>query len=640
MEPWLALLRLDGQSGIMALYKMVGCRLQWYTGPAVCPVGSRWRSGLAIGNHHSASVNNPFVGRIDEVSIYDRALTAAEVQGIYSAGSAGKSTALSVYPNATVEIPGAVTNTLFGTNIWQTTNLTFVAANNQTEVRLVGNPLGMLFDEVTLREAGNTAYYLPEESLDILKGENIKGDWKLEVWDNRAGGLGRPSLVSWELQFVVANTNTPVTVLTNSQNFSGTVSSNEIHVFSINVPSSATRATNLLSGTGDLVMLLNQGGVPTGDGSDDYSVDNSGAGQGETFLWTTSSLPVALVPGQKYYIGVMNANPAETNTFSLRVDFDRVSPIVPSVIPLTLGVPVTTNLPPGPVLQYYLVDIGSNSTFATFEIFNMSGNADLVIGRGLPLPNPTSWDYQSSAAGTSDENIIVTDSLFQVLPGRWYLGVYNRQNNALTYSVRVTAQFGPPTVIDLTSGIAYTNTLSPTTGFDYYHLLVSTNVAQLDFEILNSNGDVDLYASKDLPLPGPFDFDYFSGSAGPVGEKVTVTTNSAPVPAGPGDWYLGVRNVDAVPVTYVVRATETTNSVPAGPVNIDSIGYGTNGFTIRWSGPPTQQYKVQWSPVLPATWMTFTNIIASPTGMFVFVDDGSQTGGLDPVRFYKVIPFP
>jgi hypothetical protein len=45
---------------------------------------------LRIGNHADPALNSHFKGRIDEVALYNRALTAAEVQAIHTAGSAGK----------------------------------------------------------------------------------------------------------------------------------------------------------------------------------------------------------------------------------------------------------------------------------------------------------------------------------------------------------------------------------------------------------------------------------------------------------------------------------------------------------------------------------------------------------------------
>ena len=46
--------------------------------------------GVGIGNLNDGGNNFPFTGDIDEISLYNRALSAAEVQAIYSAGSAGK----------------------------------------------------------------------------------------------------------------------------------------------------------------------------------------------------------------------------------------------------------------------------------------------------------------------------------------------------------------------------------------------------------------------------------------------------------------------------------------------------------------------------------------------------------------------
>jgi len=66
---------------------------------------------LTIGNGNTI----PFTGLIDELSIYNRALTAAEIQAIYNAGSAGKcnSTQLRIIPT-TGGNAGSVTAQIFG----------------------------------------------------------------------------------------------------------------------------------------------------------------------------------------------------------------------------------------------------------------------------------------------------------------------------------------------------------------------------------------------------------------------------------------------------------------------------------------------------------------------------------------------
>jgi Concanavalin A-like lectin/glucanases superfamily len=51
-----------------------------------------FQPGLGIGNHSSqpGPFNYPFRGLIDELSVYNRALSPTEIQAIYGAGSAGK----------------------------------------------------------------------------------------------------------------------------------------------------------------------------------------------------------------------------------------------------------------------------------------------------------------------------------------------------------------------------------------------------------------------------------------------------------------------------------------------------------------------------------------------------------------------
>ena len=66
-----------------------------------------------------------------------------------------------------------------------------------------------------------------------------------------------------------------------------------------------------------------------------------------------------------------------------------------------------------------------------------------------------------------------------------------------------------------------------------------------------------------------------------------------------------------------------------------------NGIEITWSGPPGQQYKVEWSPTLvPTNWQPFTETITSTTGIYQYLDDGSQTGGFDATRYYRLVLLP
>ena len=85
---------LDDATGTMRLY--VDGFMAAETTTNVRPFGDLDASqnpGIGIGNHGGASAtphNFPFDGLIDELSVYNRALTDLEVQGIYDAGAAGK----------------------------------------------------------------------------------------------------------------------------------------------------------------------------------------------------------------------------------------------------------------------------------------------------------------------------------------------------------------------------------------------------------------------------------------------------------------------------------------------------------------------------------------------------------------------
>ncbi len=102
--------------------------------------------------------------------------------------------------------------------------------------------------------------------------------------------------------------------------------------------------------------------------------------------------------------------------------------------------------------------------------------------------------------------------------------------------------------------------------------------------------------------------------------------------------------------TLIVTSTNppaATNAVPVSGIVHTNIG-GTNGFLLTWFAPSNDLFQVQWTTSLfPAVWTTFTNppvvgyntnFPAGPTNAtFTFFDDGTQTGGFGPTRFYRLI---
>jgi len=82
---------LDGSTGTMNIYTNGVLAAQTVT--TVRPFGALSAGnspGIGIGNLNDGFNNFPFIGDIDELALYNRALTATEVQAIYNAGSAGK----------------------------------------------------------------------------------------------------------------------------------------------------------------------------------------------------------------------------------------------------------------------------------------------------------------------------------------------------------------------------------------------------------------------------------------------------------------------------------------------------------------------------------------------------------------------
>jgi len=78
------------------------------------------------------------------------------------------------------------------------------------------------------------------------------------------------------------------------------------------------------------------------------------------------------------------------------------------------------------------------------------------------------------------------------------------------------------------------------------------------------------------------------------------------------------------------------------PPYIIRIAKRFNGIEIVWSGPPGQQYRVEWSPTLTPVipWTQFAETITSTTGIYGYLDDGSQAGGLGGTRFYRLVLLP
>jgi subtilisin-like proprotein convertase family protein len=402
-------------------------------------------------------------------------------------------------------------------------------------------------------------YVFPEEPLSQVRGEDAYGTWRLEIWDNRVGASNNAQLVSWQLDFDLVRTNPPVILLTNSQCYTGIAAGSNVSYFRIKVPFVAGNATNTLTSTNGNLMVLSAdlNNLPVANPFlDDYPPSTNNPVVLEI---ATNSFP-PLPQGRFYYLAVQNADPTTTNDFTLCITFDNDDTNdLSSIITITNTQCITATIPVTNLLMYFQFDASSNAVEVAFDITNATENVDMVVRRGLPLPNPTSYDAISSNPGSNPENITITDFTFSYIPGRWYIGVYNRTNVPVTFTLcarEVTA----PTYIPVTC----TNGVIGPNGVQYLQFSVLPQALRAHVIANNLSGDIDMYLNPfpPFPPPGPTNYSRASTNSGAIDEVVRMSLASTPPLIPGGSYYVALVNRDPVPNTYDFCVLQFTNYVP------------------------------------------------------------------------------
>jgi alpha-tubulin suppressor-like RCC1 family protein len=373
----------------------------------------------------------------------------------------------------------------------------------------------------------------------------------------------------------------------------------------------------------------------------------------------------------------------------------------PVIVTLTNGIPYAgNNAATGNATDYYLYTVSTNAARVQFEVDAPSGDVTLVAIKELPLPSLVTYDYISTNAYTNTELIVFfTNSVPVALtPGDWYLAVVNVSGGPVTYSVKATEWSVTGRPITTTGvNISSTNfciTWNSLPGV-YYHVqglvnLASTNWVTVSPTILAVTNTTTYCAA----LPSPYNFfrvvegmvvNVNAPNTPPVFVStpsnrfitplytLAVTNNATDAQAPPQTlaYTLPVAPTNAVinPASGVITWTPTlaqtsttntfttvvtdngtpglsaTNSftvVVIPPITISGFVVLTNGYQFQWSAPTNLQFQVQWKTnLLPViNWNTFTNILSSISGIFTFTDDGSQSGGLGGMKFYRLIEYP
>jgi hypothetical protein len=417
----------------------------------------------------------------------------------------------------------------------------------------------------------------------------------------------------------------------------------------VDVPRRATAATNMLAGTGDLILLYNRDGLPTGASAGDYVVNSSGANLGESLLLTTNSpAGFELRPGQRYYLGVLNANFGECNTFTISAAFDQTDANLISVLSLTNGVCITNTIPATNALDYYQFTVSPAAQAVSFDVTPQNGNVGLVVRRAVavpdPLPRPVTgaYDYLSDNPGTNAEEILISTVSFPVKlqPGVWYLGVFNVDTNAVTYDLCVSelSTNALSNIIPLTNGVPLDFSIGAGSALTNYFLLsVSQTNAAVLFELYNLNEGADLLADVDQ---FPTRNSYLARDLGTPTDpaQIVIRTNTF-YPLLNGAWYLGVDNVANTNLNFTIRAVVSTNGIlPSGQPLIVGVMPAVppeTGLTFTWYTIIGEKYVIETSSDL-INWTLLTTITASgKTSVFNDPDAGSQ-----PMLFYRIRQVP
>jgi hypothetical protein len=421
------------------------------------------------------------------------------------------------------------------------------------------------------------------------------GDWYVAVVNREATPVNFCIRVGQLL-------NTQIPPLTNAVPFTNTLAVGNFDFYRYRVSTNAVQVNfEIIQTDANVDLFVEHGFCSSNAFTFSYASTNGGT-TNELIVVATNTLPKPLAPGD-WFIAVANNDPVANYTI-------RVTEILASdIIRLTNAIPYTntvagrgsvTNFP----ANYYVFNVSTSAVRAQFEILATSGNVDLVARKGLPLPSLDNATLFSTNSGTGAELITLFSGSTNIAltPGDWYLAVLNATSNAATYSVAATEYSSAGTNVTI-GGITLVSNL-------------------LCFTWVNTLPGVNYYVQGKASLNDP--------AWVPVSPTLRTPTNTL-------TWCIQLPS----PYHYF-RLVEGLSPLSVGNrIAFTGMSYGTNGVTFRWTAPPNQRYAAEWSPTLaPPSWRPYPDFITSTNTAYVFIDDGSRTGGLGTSHYYRFFLVP
>ena len=327
-----------------------------------------------------------------------------------------------------------------------------------------------------------------------------------------------------------------------------------------------------------------------------YASTNTGT-QPEAIAVDTTSQPQPLEPG-RWYLAVATRG---TNSASYNV---VAGEFAAEVVPLTNNVALTiTNAVQGR-MQYFMIDVPPEGTAAAFQLTALTGDVDLYVRKGLPLPATNRYDYLSQQLGTNSEvvSINVNSQPVPLGPGRWYIGVQAVDPAPLSYSIAATISFDRLDIETLFDDQPVSRSVAPAMS-QLYRFIVEPGTSQVAFEIYDLTGNVDLAVGQGA-VPGPGNRTFSFPKPGTQSELVLVSTNDLLDLSGV--WYLSVGSQDTNTVQFTVRAAAPKAGVPVtrAPIEVRLTLPPGGGAFADIDSAPGQLYRVQSASALeqPMVW--------------------------------------
>jgi subtilisin-like proprotein convertase family protein len=557
-------------------------------------------------------------------------------------------------------------------------------------------PVG-LSNVVAIAAGGFHSLALKADGTVVAWGDNTAGQTSVPVGLTNVVAISGGYLHSMALtpQSLINSTNVIVLTLVPGVPQTNGIFGGGITYYKVTVPTNADFATNILlfANNGPLNIWFSTNTPPVLN-----SADATQLGIGVTngvWVLNTNNAPV-LVPGSTYYLGVQNPN-SFTVSYAVEVDFHLITAsvtlpidfysIIHTNINGTNGYLLTWFAPSNDLFQVQWADgippvwntfsniISFNTNVFTgplltqFNFFDdgtqTGGFPDptrfynlILLGSFSNLTNGVPQTNSVPAGGTAyfavnvpaNADIATNNLLFAsapvsllfnqaTLPSGANSGGFTLLTNSIGGSTNLSAASAPPLVSGATYYLGVQNTNAFAVNFSLlvnFHSAASpaTNTVYPISSVTYSNGDFLL--TWLAPTNDLFTVQVATNLALPLGWQ-TIATNIAytgPVTTTNGLFsYLDTNSTGTLRFYQVLL-----QGVPASVPPITGFAYTTNGFTLTWSAPASEQFQVKWTTnfVPPVTWTPFPGIITSTNGIFSFTDTNAPL----LLKFYELMLLP